>query len=177
MRIIKGTAAATGVCLAAAASALVGMVPAAHAIGVDQTCTLNEVVTYSPPLTSTPQTVTFTVSGQLFNCTSSSAATGYYAESGTVANATCTSVLSAGAGTRVFHWNNNAIASSSFSYNRVVSRVNGSIVVTAVGAITSGTFTPDPAKSTGTGLEPDPIACSTTGVSQLTDVGVLTVGI
>jgi hypothetical protein len=153
------------------------MTPAAHAIGVDQSCSLSEVVTYSPPLTSTPQTVTFTVSGQLFNCTSGSAPTGYYAESGTAPNATCTSVLSAGSGTRVFHWNNSAIPPSTFSYNRVVSRVNGNIVVTALGSITSGTFTPDPTKSVGTGAEPDPTACSTTGVSQLTDVGVVTIGV
>ncbi|MCO5967495.1 hypothetical protein [Actinoallomurus soli] len=159
------------------APVLVGAAPAAHAIGLDQVCALSEVVTYSPPLTTTPQTVTFTVSGQLFDCTSSSAPTGYYAESGTAPNATCTSVLSAGSGTRVFHWNNSAIAPSTFSYNRVVSRVNGNIVVVALGAITSGTFTSDPAKSTGTGLEPDLTACGSTGVSQLTDVGTVTIGI
>ncbi|MEV5751547.1 hypothetical protein AB0L00_27305 [Actinoallomurus sp. NPDC052308] len=177
MRLTRGTAAGVAVCLAAAAPVLAGMAPAAHAVGLDQVCTLSEVVTYSPPLTTSPQTVTFTVSGQLFNCTSSSAPTGYYAESGTASGATCTSVLSAGSGTRVFHWNNSALAPSTFSYNRVVSRVNGDIVVTALGAITSGTFTPDPTKSVGTGLEPDLTACGTTGVSQLTDVGTVTIGL
>lgn len=177
MRISRGAAAGAAACLAAAAPVLAGTAPAAHAIGLDQVCALSEVVTYSPPLTTSPQTVTFTVSGQLFNCTSGSAPTGYYAESGTAPNATCTSVLSAGGGTRVFHWNNSAIAPSTFSYNRVVSRVNGNIVVAAVGAITSGTFTPDPAKSTGTGLEPDLTACGSTGVSQLTDVGTVTIGL
>lgn len=163
--------------LTVAASTLFGMAPAAHALGADQICTINEVVTYSPPLTDTPQTVTFSVSGQLFNCTSSSAPTGSYAESGAVPNATCSSILSAGSGTRVFHWNNNAIAPSTFSYNRIVSRVDGNIVVTALGSITSGTFTPDPTKSVGSGVEPNPLACSTTGVSQLTDAGLLTIGI
>ncbi|WP_345363461.1 hypothetical protein [Actinoallomurus liliacearum] len=177
MRITRGAAAATAIGLAATAPVLVEMAPAAHAVGLDQVCTLSEVVTYSPPLTTSPQTVTFTVSGQLFNCTSSSAPTGYYAESGTASGATCTSVLSAGSGTRVFHWNNSALAPSTFSYNRVVSRVNGNIVVTALGAITSGTFTPDPTKSVGTGLEPDLTACGTTGVSQLTDVGTVTIGL
>jgi hypothetical protein len=151
-------------------------VPAAHA-AIDQICALSEVINYSPPLTNTPQTVTFSVHGQLFNCTSSSAATGSYFETGTASNATCTSILSAGSGTRVYRWTNTAIEPSTFSYNRTVSRVGGEIVVVAEGSITSGTFTPDPAKSIGSGLQPNPIACMTTGVAQLTALGTLTIGI
>ncbi|GAA0321749.1 hypothetical protein GCM10010151_09430 [Actinoallomurus spadix] len=89
-------AAGAAACLAATAPGLVGAAPAAHAVGLDQVCALSEVVTYSPPLTTSPQTVT---------------------------------------------------------------------------------FTSDPAKSTGTGLEPDLTACGSTGVSQLTDVGTVTIGI
>jgi hypothetical protein len=167
---------ALGVLLAATAMPLAGVTPAAHA-AVDQVCVLNEVIVYSPPLTNNPQTVTFTVSGQLFNCTSGSAATGSYSESGTAPNATCTSILGAGSGTRVYHWTNPAIAPSTFSYNRTVNRIGGNIQVVAEGSIISGTFTPDPAKSVGLGLQPDPLACMTTGVAQLTAVGALTVGV
>ena len=156
------------VCLAAPATA--------HA-AVDQACALSEVITYDPPLTDTPQTVTFRVSGQLFNCTNSSASTGSYAESGTAAGATCTGTLSPGSGTRVFTWTNSAIAPSTFSYNRTATRVGGNIQVVAVGSITAGTFTPDPAKSVGVGAHPDPTACATTGVSRLTAVGSVTIGL
>lgn len=148
----------------------------AHA-AVDQLCTLNEVITYTPPLTDTPQTVTFSVNGQLFNCTSTSAATGSYAESGTVTGATCTGILSSGSGTRVFTWTNSAIAPSVFSYNRTATRVGGNIQVVAVGSIASGTFTPDAAKSVGVGAQPDPTACATTGVSRLTAAGSVTIGL
>lgn len=170
----SGTIAVVPLVVAAVMS--LGVTPSAHA-SVDQFCALNEVVTYSPPLTDTPQTVTFSVSGQLYNCTSSSAPTGSYAETGTVPNATCTSVLSAGSGTRVFKWTNTAIAPSTFSYNRTANRIGGNIQVVAVGSISSGTFTPDPAKSVGVGPQPNPIACGTTGVSQLTAAGSLTIGI
>jgi hypothetical protein len=163
---------------------LVGMVlagsivaiPVAHA-AVDQVCTLNEVITYDPPLTNTPRDVTFTVHGQLFNCSSSSANTGSYFETGTAVNATCSSLFGAGSGTRVFHWTDTAIAPSTFSYNRTVTRAGGNIQVEAVGSIISGTFTPDPAKSVGTGAQPDPAACMTTGVATLTALGTLTIGI
>jgi hypothetical protein len=167
---------ALGVVLAAMAVPLAGATPAAHA-AVDQVCVLNEVITYSPPLTNTPQSVTFSVNGQLFNCTSGSAITGSYSETGTASNATCTSILGAGSGTRIYHWTNTAIPPSTFFYNRTVSRIAGNIQVVAEGSIVSGTFTPDPAKSVGLGVQPDLLACMTTGVPQLTALGVLTIGI
>ena len=163
------------VCAAIALAAFGGAMPA-HAL-TDQTCTLSEVVTYDPPLTNTARTVTFTVSGQLFNCTNPAARTGSYTESGTAVNATCTGVLSSGSGTRVFRWNDPALAPSSFSYNRTTSRVGGNIVVVAVGSISSGTFAGSPAKSTGIGAQPDPTACAGTGVGQLTAAGALSIGL
>ena len=121
--------------------------------------------------------MTFTVNGQLFNCTSSSALTGSYAEIGTFPNATCELLLGAGPGVRIFHWTDPALAPSTFSYNLTVSRVLGYFEVVAVGSIVSGTFTPQPAKSTGLALQPDPTACATTGVRRQTAVGALTIGI
>ncbi|MCE7000712.1 hypothetical protein LZG04_38745 [Saccharothrix sp. S26] len=58
----------TAAALVAAAVTMSVLTPSAHAL-VGQTCTLTEKVTYSPPLTNTPQTVTFTVDGTLTACT------------------------------------------------------------------------------------------------------------
>jgi hypothetical protein len=155
---------------------LVGVASPAHAL-LDQTCVVNEVITWSPPISDTPQSVTFTVHGQLIDCTSSSASTGSYFETGTASSATCTSLLGSGSGTRVFNWTNTAIAPSTFAYNRTTTRVENNLQVVAVGSIVAGTFTPAPAKSVGTAPQPDPTACATTGVAQQTAVGLLTIGL
>jgi len=168
-----------GLFLAAAVlvpAGLVGVASPAHAL-LDQTCVVNEVITWSPPISDTPQNVTFTVHGQLVNCTSGSASAGSYFETGTASSATCTSLLGAGSGTRVFHWTNTAIAPSAFAYNRTTIRVNNNLQVVAVGSIVAGTFTPLPAKSVGTAPQLDPIACATTGVPQQTAAGLLTIGL
>jgi hypothetical protein len=75
----------------------------AHALP-RQICTLQEVITYSPPLTNTAQTVTYTVHGELTNCTDSSAPSGSYEESGTAAGASCNSILASAGGSRTFRW-------------------------------------------------------------------------
>ena len=164
-----------GVCLIAATGALV-VPPAAHA-ALDQICLVNEVVTLSPPVTNTPQTVTVTVNGQLFNCTNGSASTGTYTETATLLNYTCTSLFYQGSGARVFNWTNPAVTPSTYGYNRTSSRVGGNIVILLLGSIGSGTFSPEPAKMQLTALQPDPLSCATIGFSQLTLLGALTIGI
>ena len=159
-----------------AATALVALAPTAHA-AVDQVCTVSETTRFSPPITNNPQTVNITVDGNLFNCTSGSASTGTYTEVLTRPNLTCTNLLLSASGTRVFNWTNSAIAPSTFTYNRTVTRVNGNVQVEFLGEIASGTFTPDPAKEEVTGPEPDLTLCMTTGVSQLALVGILTIGV
>ena len=176
MKKISTTFRIAGVCLAAAVVPLLGVSPAAHA-AVDQVCLVSEVVTFSQPVTNTPKTVTVTVSGQLFNCTSSSASTGTYTETATLPNYTCTDILYQGSGTRVFKWTNTAVTPSTFLYNRTSSRVGGNIQIVLLGSISSGTFTPDPVKQELTAPQPDPTACTTTGVSQLTLLGTLSIGI
>jgi len=176
MNGIKTAFATAGVCLAAAGGSLLGVAPAAQA-AVDQTCLVNEVAIFSQPVTNSPQTVTVTVNGQLFNCTSGSASTGSYTETATLPNYTCTALFYQGSGTRVLTWTNSAIAPSTFSYNRTSSRVGGNIEIVLLGSIVSGTFTPEPAKAELLAVQPNPIACATTGISQITLVGVLVLGI
>jgi hypothetical protein len=89
-----------------------------------------------------------------------------------VSNATCVSVLDAGSGTRVFGWTNSAIAPSTLSYNRTVSRICGNIVVAAEGSIVSGTQ-----RNQWAWVQPDPVACMTAGVPQRMAAGTLTIGI
>jgi hypothetical protein len=59
----------------------------------------------------------------------------------------------------------------------MTTRANGNVQVELLGSITSGTFSPDPAKQEVTGLEPESTACSTMGVSRLTFHGILIIGI
>jgi hypothetical protein len=152
---IRTTFAMAGVFLAVAAGSLVGTAPVAQA-AIDQVCLVN---------------------GQLFNCTNGSAATGSYTETATLPNYTCTALFYQGSGTRVFQWTNAVIPPSTFSYNRTSSRVGGNIEIVLLGSIVSGTFTPEPAKAELLAVQPNPIACATTGISQLTLAGALTIGI
>jgi hypothetical protein len=175
MKSIKTTFAVAGVFLAAT-GALLGMAPAAYA-AVDQICLVSEVATFSQPVTNTPQTVTVTVNGQLFNCTSGSASAGSYTETATLPNYTCTALFYQGSGTRVLTWTNPAIAPSAFSYNRTSSRVGGNVEIVLLGSIVSGTFTPEPAKAELLAVQPNPLLCATTGVPQVSLVGALTIGL
>lgn len=175
MNQTKAALRTAAVCLAAAAT-LAGVAPTANA-AVEQVCLVNEVVAFSAPVTNTPKTVSVTVRGQLFNCTNGSATTGSYTETATLPNYTCTSLFYQGSGTRVLTWTDPAVAPSAYSYNRTSSRAGANIVILLLGSITSGTFTTEPAKMQLTALNPDPISCATTGISQLTLVGALTVGI
>ncbi|HEY0639369.1 MAG TPA: hypothetical protein VGD67_17110 [Pseudonocardiaceae bacterium] len=173
---VRAVARVAGVFLAVASWAVLGVQPVAGA-AVDQGCVVNEVVTLNPPVTDTPQSVQVTVNGQLVNCTNGSATTGSYTETATLLNYTCTSLFYQGSGTRVLEWNNPGTAPSSYDYNRTSSRVGGNIVILLLGSIGSGTFVAAPAKMQLTALQPNPLLCATTGVSQLTLLGALTIGV
>lgn len=147
----------------------------AHAV-LDQICLVNETVTYNPPITNQQQTVTITVNGNLYLCTSSSASTGSYIEQTTTATS-CTALFNSVSASRVLNWTNPAIADSTFTYNRSSQRVNGNVQVTFLGEISSGTFTPDPAQKVIAAPETNLLACSGTGISQLTFNGALTIGL
>lgn len=175
MNASKAAVRTAAVCLMTTA-ALTGVSPTAGA-DLDQTCLVNEVVAFSEPVTITPKTISVTVQGQLFNCTNGSVATGSYTETATLPNYSCTQLFYQGSGTRVFDWSDPAVAPSTYSYNRTSSRVGGNIVILLLGSITSGTFQAEPAKMQLTAVNPDLLGCLTTGISQLTLVGALTVGL
>ena len=162
--------------LAVLATVVVNLVPATAAYGLPrQICTLQERITYSPPLTNTPQTVTYTVHGDLTACTDGSAPTGYYDESGTATGASCTSLLASGSGTRTFQWASGG--HSTFQYTRIVNRLVDYIQVIATGSSVEGAYEGETTTSEGRGLQPDPLACATTGVPQLTALGTITIGL
>lgn len=167
--------AVAALCLTASA-AVTGVVPTADA-AVVRTCVVNEVVAFSEPVTNTPKTVSVTVEGQLVDCVGGGPATGSYTETATLPDYSCTSLFYQGSGTRVFTWNDPAVTPSTYSYNRTSSRVGANIVILLLGSITSGAYRGEPAKTQLTALNPDPISCATTGVSRLSLVGVLTVGL
>ncbi|MFI7694669.1 hypothetical protein ACIBQ6_36785 [Nonomuraea sp. NPDC049655] len=178
-RTARGSArSAPAVFLALAVLVAVGLslLPAsvAHAASL-QVCTLQEDIVYQPPLTNTPQTLTYAVHGRLTACTDSAAPTGWYEESGTATGATCTSLLTSAGGTRTYHWS--AGEHSTFAYTRVVNRLAGYIQVIATGSIQDGRYEGLPAISQGLGLQPDPLACAAGGVARLTAPGTLTIGV
>jgi hypothetical protein len=159
------------------AGSLIAVPQAAYGV-VDQVCAVEEVVTYNPPLTDTPQTVTVTVHGELFNCTSTSNPTGSYTEIVTVPNSSCLSLLGSSSGVRTYVWRNSTTYPASvFSYNRTVNRVDALVEATFLGSITSGSYTPSPAKEVVFATAPSPIACQTTGVSSVTSVGAVSIGV
>lgn len=169
---------AAGIFLAAVATTLFGMaVPAAQATTLEQSCLLTETITWEPPLKSTPQTVTFTTHGQLTNCTNPSAPAATYFETGTYDSATCTSAGLGRSGVRVWRWTSPDAAPSAFSYTVQGARVNGTIEAVATGTIISGAFENEPVKSEGVAPELDPLACMTTGVSRISAVGAIAIGL
>lgn len=149
---------------------------AAQAVA-DQTCSVNQTTEFNPPITDEPQSITVTVNGNLYLCTSSSASTGTYFVQATIPALTCTKLFGSGSSSLLLNWTNPAIADSTFTYNRTTQVVNGNTVNTFLGEIASGTFTPDPAQMVIAAPETDFLACSGTGVSSHTSNGTLTIGL
>jgi hypothetical protein len=156
-----------------AAGLLAGLPQTAHA-AVDQTCAVTESVTYVPPLTNATQTITVTVNAQL-TCSSSFAPTGSYITTFVQPGLSC-NLRAAGSGSVTFSWTNTAAEPSVFTHNSIVTISHGTFQIMLLGSITSGTFTPAPAKEVLHGAQIDPTACSTTGISQQTFIGVLVIG-
>ena len=112
----------------------------ASAVSAAVTCAGTETVTYQPGVLLAPQNVSVTINGILAPCTSSdpTITSGTYLHN-VNAVVSCSTVLAAQAGTRVFQWSNGQ--SSTFSYNRTVNNVGGQTTVTFTGTIVSGQFT------------------------------------
>jgi hypothetical protein len=159
-----------------AAGLLVAPSHAAHALIFDQVCSDTVVLTWDPPLTNTPQTLTYTAEGHLSGCSNTAHPSGSYSESGTVPGASCTNLFTPGTATRTFVWANGG--TSVMSYSWTSTRLNGNILYIAAGSIApGGLFGGEHAKEQITVIAPDLTACSGSGVSQLSGTGILEVGL
>jgi hypothetical protein len=113
----------------------------AHALTLGTlTCQGTEFTTFSPSLTQTAAS-TFISSADTFGpCVSTdrtiSGGLAYTEESD--ASASCSTLLSESSGSTTFLWSNGK--SSTFSYNKTTIDVNGEIISTETGTITSGEF-------------------------------------
>jgi hypothetical protein len=130
------------------------------------------VLTWDPPLTSTPQTLAYTAEGHLSHCSNRAHPSGSYSESGTVPGASCTNLFTPGNATRTFTWANGG--TSVMTYGWTSTRLNGNIVYSATGTIApGGLFSGDNATEVITVLALDLTACSGSGISQLSGTGTL----
>lgn len=107
---------------------------------VDVACVGTQSSSYAPGLTNRVQSTTIGVSGVLSPCLSlsdPSIRSGTYG-SPVTRDTSCLELLNGGPGTRVFRWSTGR--TSTFSFNSISNYVQGQIVVTLNGTITSGQF-------------------------------------
>ncbi|MGW2277816.1 hypothetical protein [Streptomyces sp. NPDC001770] len=139
------------------------------------TCALGSTTTtYNPGVRNQSATVQVDVQGLLGVCISTDpgATSGTYSEHAIVPLA-CTQLLSGGAGSRVFTWQDGT--TSTFGFTRVVNAVNGQLVNTFSGSITQGKFAGHSATQVVAALA-DLTACQTTaGLTSTQGTGVLTI--
>ncbi|MGW7446956.1 hypothetical protein [Kitasatospora sp. NPDC054795] len=150
---------------------------------VSVTCTGQSTITYSPPVTDTPQPLQITADGKLGSeaplgtCTAIGATlTGasYHEQFQTPAQS-CNSTVGTQSGTRVYTWDDSE--TSTFSYTTVLVRVGGQSASLRSGTITSGRFSGLTAQELTIVPVLDPLLCATTGVPSATSQTTLTIGI
>lgn len=116
--------------------------PASHALVGDMVCPAgNQTVSFSPGVTLTPQNVSVTFNAALGLCvslTQPQITSGTSSGNVTVA-LDCLDLLSTTTGTQTFNWNDGQ--SSTLSFTRTVTNLNGQTVLTLTGPITAGLFT------------------------------------
>jgi hypothetical protein len=155
------------VIMAAAAVALPA-VPA-HALSAT-TCTGSSVITYTPGLTNTAQTVTYTETDTFSPCasTDSTLTSGTSAVTIALPGASCLAAPSLTPDTSyIITWNNGRTSTISLSFTDVI--VEGIEQVTGTGAITSGEFAGGNATIVWAYTVPDPLQCATSqGVTTQT---------
>jgi hypothetical protein len=161
---------------AVSAGLLVGAVvsPVAHAAG-PLSCAGTETLTFQPPLTNTPTPTQVHLAINLTLCLTGGVTSGNSdGDFRTTASCTTVDVLPP-AFTDTYQWNTRA--SSTVSYTAPVETVvNGSVIVTDTGNVTSGLDNGAVANETTVLPEPGLLACATTGVAQLTGPYTLTFG-
>ncbi|MFF5900134.1 hypothetical protein ACFY8O_29980 [Streptomyces argenteolus] len=142
------------------------------------TCGGSQTTTYNPGLTNTAQTVQR--AGQNIHTPCVSTAPPFTFSGSTSFTSTsalsCLSLTAANTGTDLITWSTGR--TSTFSYNRTVTVVQGQTIVTLTGSITAGDFQGATAEETITSVSLDLAACSSTqgitstyGVSELTILG------
>jgi hypothetical protein len=137
------------------------------------TCQGTEFTTFSPSLTST-RTATFISSADSFGpCvstdTSISGGLAYTEESDPTAS--CQALLETGSGQTTYLWSNGK--SSTFSYTRATVDLNGEIITTETGRITSGEFSGNLATAVLVLPTLDLSACQSTGISTASGTATL----
>jgi hypothetical protein len=154
--------------LAAAAAVALPAVPA-HALS-STTCAGSSVITYTPGLTNTAQTVTYTETDTFSPCTStdSTLTSGTSAVTIALPGASCLAAPSLTPDTSyIISWNNDNTSTISLSFTDVIAE--GIEQVTGTGAITSGEFAGGNATIVWVYTVPDPLQCATSqGVTTQT---------
>jgi hypothetical protein len=166
-----------GTCIATAlvaASTVLTTGGPAHALPVDQACTGSWSVTYNPPITDTPRTVSATLSATFPHCTDPEAPSASYSQTFTD-TVSCATLLNTGSAAHTFVWGNPAAQPSTFAYAWTVSDIGGQAVITSTGQITSGRYESDSAEQDSVLVTPDPVQCALSGVATLTGPTTLTV--
>lgn len=161
-RLLAMPVVALTLALSTVAAVALTSTPASAMVG-DVICPAgNQSQTYSPGLTDTPQPVAASYNVSLGICTSLShlnLTSGTSSDSIHIAQYSCLDLLTESAGSQTFTWNTGQ--TSTFTFNRTVAMVNGNIVLTLTGAISSGLFTGDSALLTIVEPATDLLACET----------------
>jgi hypothetical protein len=141
-------------------------------------CVGTESLAYSPGITDTPAPTTVTITDVLSPCVSVLPLwTGSATVSRTIPSPShsCTSLLRSVSTSKTYSWSD--ATTSTFTFNTIVDRVRGQLVISEIGAITAGRYR----GSTGLGTIVAPgdlTACSTsTGLTRVTGVYTLDIAL
>ncbi|MFE0151063.1 hypothetical protein ACFWY5_28230 [Nonomuraea sp. NPDC059007] len=164
--------------LAATCALLIPALPAQAAPG-DLVCLppTSSTVTYTPALTTTPQTVTIKTTNLFGPCTSTSNPTitsGTFTGSYLVPNRSCLTLAGSGTSTSTITWNTGQTSTLSLNYTTTIAGAVYTSIIT--GVVSSGLFAGDSVVSNQTGPATDVLLC-TAGlgtVSSIYTVGTIT---
>ncbi|MFD7919810.1 hypothetical protein ACFV3R_11360 [Streptomyces sp. NPDC059740] len=154
------------------AAMLTGVHPASAATVV--TCAGTQNISYSPGLTNTPRSVTAQGTNNLGPCvvpnTDITAGTITFGSTG---DYSCQGLLASTQEVNVVHWSDGS--TSTLQVTRTATKVNGQLINTFTGSVTSGTFHGASVVWTITNLTLSLLACETQeGLTSLTGVDVFT---
>ncbi|MFD9950597.1 hypothetical protein ACFWYW_57330 [Nonomuraea sp. NPDC059023] len=164
--------------LSTAAALLVAAAPA-QAVPGDLVCLppTSSTVTYTPPLSTSPQTVTIKTTNLFGPCTSVSVpaiTSGTFTGSFVVPNRSCLTLAGSGASTSTITWNTGQTSTLSLNYTTTIAGAVYTSVIT--GVVSGGLFAGDSVISNQSGPATDILTC-TLGlgtVSSIYTVGTIT---